>query len=387
MIAAYAKVLASDPGDAEAASAIAELYEQIDRPRLQDLAADETVPKEVRKRIYVRLASKSNTCANDITETSRTEVNIRGQRSYRYHMPPNKADLQKGLTCAREGLDLIEKAIALAPNDESAWSYKTSLLIQTARFAEMEQHADEKIAYAKQSDQAKSVFRKLSDEARERQRKADDDELLRNKGRRKLRRRNIRNFKNSQQRESGFVNPKSMAVKWNLRCTDLWHLRLTAKEVRKKSRSTRKSCSGKLFQQTHGEFTALLPSPLDIDGSATYSVDSEGVTYLISSTKIPPAALVSTDAMLVGAVFEITGAVCNFSLMAKSTCEVSLARRLNLNNYPGVQYNVEETRCENVFKGLVRVYATRERVYTIVIAGADENDPRASKFLTSMALK
>ncbi|MEP6788582.1 MAG: hypothetical protein ABJB40_09135 [Acidobacteriota bacterium] len=385
-IAAYEKVIAANAADSESASAIAGLYEQIDAEHLQETAANENLPKDVRKQIYIGLAGKLNTCANDITEQNRSEVTRRGQWSYAYHMPQNKSDLQKGQTCAREGIKLVDKALQLAPNDEPAWSYKASLLYQMARFAEMELHADEHAAYGKQAEQARSVFKKISGEARERQRTADEDEL-KSEGRPKSAEEQYPEFANfaatgKRIREARIDGSEvDSPVYW------LEAPMPNGDETTKEKPIVPIKLPWKTFTANQGEFTASLPSPLDIDGSATYTVRSEGVTYLISSTKIPPAARVSTDALLVGAVFEITGAVCTLLSLAKATCEVRLARKLTQNSYPGVQYNAEKTQCENVSRGLIRVYATKERLYTIIIAGAAENDPRVTKFLTSIVFK
>lgn len=385
-INAYEQVLVQDPGDSESSAAIAEIYEQIDPEHLEETAAKESMNKEVRKRIYVRLASRSNTCALDITEQNRSEVTAKGQRSYVYHMPKNKSDLEKGRTCALRGIKDIEKAVELVPSDESAWSYKASLLFQMARFAEMAQHTDEKAAYGKQAEQARSVFKKISDEVREKQRKADEDEI-RNEGRPVTAEEEYPLFLNFKETGKRIREPKIDGSEVDSPLFRLVAPMSDGEGSTKEKPDIPKALPWKKFTTNQGEFTASLPSPVEMTGSATYTVNSEGITYLISSTKIPPAAPVSTDAMMAGAVFETTGAVCTFLSFEKATCEVGFSRKLTLNTYVGVQYNAKKTQCESVLSGLIRVYATKERLYTIIIAGAGENDPRVAKFLMSMVLK
>lgn len=383
-IAAYEKVLARNPGDAEAANTIADIYEQIDPEHLQETAANETLTKDVRTRIYVRLAGKSNSCVLDITETNRTEVNSKGQRSFRYHMPRNKADLQKGLTCAREGTKFIEKAIALAPDDETSWSYKAALLIQLARLAEMEQRADEQAAYTKQGEQARSVFRKLSDAARDRQRKADEDEQ-KIEVRRKTAEEEYPELVNFAATGKRVREPKIDGSEVEPPLARLVAPIYDGDGGAKEKPIIRVKLPWKTFTPKGGAFTALMPSPVEIAGSESYTVESEDIRFFISSTKIPTDAPVNPDKMLVTAAFAASDAVCIFSLMAKSTCEVSFVRKLTLDNDPGAQYSIAETKCGKVFPGLLRVYATKNRIYSVIVTGANEDDPRVSRFLNSFS--
>src|SRR5688500_16217892 len=138
-IDAYLKVLAADPADDEAAMVIVNLYEQVDGGKLLEIAANDTLPKGVRAAIYIKFAARSNTCANDITYENKTEVTQGNSRVFRFHMPKDPNDLIKAKRCATEGMNFADKAVALAPNSESAWSYKASLSIQMSRLAQMQQ--------------------------------------------------------------------------------------------------------------------------------------------------------------------------------------------------------------------------------------------------------
>jgi hypothetical protein len=102
---------------------------------------------------------------------------------------------------------------------------------------------------------------------------------------------------------------------------------------------------------------------------------------------IPPAAPVGMEPMMAGMAWGIADTVCNFSLMAKATCEVGFDRKFLLGLYPGMQYKVKETDCSKAYPGLIRVYATPKHLYAIVVTGADEHDPRVTKFLNSITLK
>ena len=56
----------------------------------------------------------------------------------------------------------IENAIKLVPNSEPAWSYKTNLLIEAVRLAEMDGKTDQKPQLEKQREEAQKRTTELS---------------------------------------------------------------------------------------------------------------------------------------------------------------------------------------------------------------------------------
>jgi hypothetical protein len=62
--------------------------------------------------------------------------------------------------CVTRGLEEIEKAINLDSNSEAAWSYKTNLLIEARKLAEM----DGKTADMAQLDKQREAAQKRTDE-------------------------------------------------------------------------------------------------------------------------------------------------------------------------------------------------------------------------------
>ena len=64
--------------------------------------------------------------------------------------------------------DLDENAIKFAPDNESAWSYKTNLLLEAAKLAEMDGKPDQKAQYTKESEVALKRTTELSAAAQKR---------------------------------------------------------------------------------------------------------------------------------------------------------------------------------------------------------------------------
>ena len=74
--------------------------------------------------------------------------------------------------CLTRGLEEIENAIKLDPNSESAWSYKTNLLLEASKLAEMEGKMDQKA----QLDQQEKAAQKRTDELSKANQKKKEEE-------------------------------------------------------------------------------------------------------------------------------------------------------------------------------------------------------------------
>ena len=58
-------------------------------------------------------------------------------------------------------------------DNPSAWSYKTNLLREMAKFAQMENKPDEKAKYDKEADEAEAIQKRLNEEAKRRKEEED----------------------------------------------------------------------------------------------------------------------------------------------------------------------------------------------------------------------
>jgi tetratricopeptide (TPR) repeat protein len=169
-IQAYQKILERDPKNEEAYKAIAYLYgatKQDDKLRswILSRANDPSADPVKRSEAYTILASKDWDCSYKITElpTNHTTSLEAGNRAkITYKKPAQQKDFDTAQACVKRGLEEVENAIKLDPNSESAWSYKTNLLIEAARLAEMDGKADQKAQLEKQREEAQKRTSELS---------------------------------------------------------------------------------------------------------------------------------------------------------------------------------------------------------------------------------
>jgi len=170
-IQAYQKILEKDPKNEEAFKAIAYLYGAIKdddklRAWLSARANDASVEAEKRAEAYTILASKDWDCSFKITELPSNKVTTisTGNRAIvSYKKPPQQKDFDTAQACVKRGLEGIENAIKLDPNNESAWSYKTNLLIEASKLAEMDGKLDQKAQLDKQREEAQKRTSALSE--------------------------------------------------------------------------------------------------------------------------------------------------------------------------------------------------------------------------------
>jgi tetratricopeptide (TPR) repeat protein len=169
-IQAYQKILEKNPKSDEAYKAIAYLYGALKdddklRSWIASRATDSSAAPEKRAEAYVVLASKDWDCSFKITElpTNHTTALEAGNRAkITYKKPAQQKDFDTAQACVKRGLEEVENAIKLDPNNESAWSYKTNLLIEASRLAEMDGKADQKAQLDKQREEAQKRTTELS---------------------------------------------------------------------------------------------------------------------------------------------------------------------------------------------------------------------------------
>lgn len=180
-IQAYQQILQKDPKNEEAYKAIAYLYGAVkDEDKLRSWIAsranDSSVAPEKRAEAYVVLASKDWDCSFKITElpaNKTTTLNEGNRASVAYKKPTDQKEFDAAQSCVKRGLEEIENAIKLDPNSESAWSYKTNLLLEAKKLAEMDGKTDQAAELDKQRDVAQKRTMALS-EANQKKKEAED---------------------------------------------------------------------------------------------------------------------------------------------------------------------------------------------------------------------
>lgn len=168
-IAAYKKILETDPRNEEAYKAIAFLYERLKddtqlRQWITARATSDQIEPEKRAEAYVVLASKDWNCSFQITDlpTNKTTTVENNKATVTYKKPKEQKDFDNAQQCVKRGLEEIENAIKYDPNSESAWSYKTNLLLEAAKLAEMDGKMDQKAQWDKQRETAQKRTEALS---------------------------------------------------------------------------------------------------------------------------------------------------------------------------------------------------------------------------------
>jgi tetratricopeptide (TPR) repeat protein len=170
-IEAYQQILAKNPQDDEAYKAIAYLYGAIKEDDkltqwISARAASETTEPEKRSEAYVVLASKHWDCSFKITElpTNKTTTidPASNKATVSYKKPKDQKEFDQAQMCVKQGLVEAENAIKFDPNNESAWSYKTNLLLEASKLAEMDGQTEQKAQYQKDYEAALKRTTELS---------------------------------------------------------------------------------------------------------------------------------------------------------------------------------------------------------------------------------
>src|SRR5690349_9565877 len=176
-IDAYQKLLAKNPQDEEAYKAIAYLYGAIKeddklRQWISSRAANESTEPTKRAEAYVVLASKDWDCSFKITELPTNKITTvdpsNNKATISYKKPKDQKEFDQAQMCVKQGLSEAENAIKFDPNNESAWSYKTNLLLEASKLAEMDGKADQKAQFQKEYEVALKRTTELSAAAEKR---------------------------------------------------------------------------------------------------------------------------------------------------------------------------------------------------------------------------
>jgi hypothetical protein len=124
-------------------SSLLHLYDQLGEEELkQELLSRGADPNRTpgeRADAFVLLAAKAWDCSFKITSSqANKDVTLIAQAK----------------VCATDGLRFSNRALTLDPKSETAWSYKTNLLLEASKIAGLEGDASEKISYLKQYEES-----------------------------------------------------------------------------------------------------------------------------------------------------------------------------------------------------------------------------------------
>jgi len=90
-----------------------------------------------------------------------------------YQKPQAPKDFEMIQRCVTRGLEEAETAIKFDSNNESAWAYKTNLLIEAAKIAKMNNDANNAVQYERQAEVAQQRATALANERRKKEEAAE----------------------------------------------------------------------------------------------------------------------------------------------------------------------------------------------------------------------
>ncbi len=168
-IIAYQRLVNRSLVDEESYKAVAYLLtaineDQLFREWVLQRAGNVALANDKRSEAYVVLASKDWNCSFKITELPGNKVTELDEKKLQvtYKMPRAREEFELAKECANRGLELANTAISLAPEDVSAWSYKTNLILELAKLAEMSGEVKQKAELYRQYEEALKETTRLS---------------------------------------------------------------------------------------------------------------------------------------------------------------------------------------------------------------------------------
>jgi len=168
-IIAYQRILERSLVDEESYKAVAYLYsalkeEQLLREWLLQRAGNVAIANDKRAEAYIILASKDWDCSFKITELPGVKVTVVEGNKQRvtYKMPKARGEFERAKECASRALELANMAVTLTPESESAWAYKTNIILELAKLAEMSGEVQQKSELYRQYEEALKETTRLS---------------------------------------------------------------------------------------------------------------------------------------------------------------------------------------------------------------------------------
>lgn len=168
-ITAYQRILDRSPDDDESYKAVAYLYSAIKEDELLrewifQRAGNVSIANDKRAEAYIVLASKDWDCSFKITELPNNKVTtVSGNKAkVSYKMPKDRVEFEQAGECANRALGMADMAIALTPESESAWVYKTNILLELAKLAEMSGEVEHQRELQRQYKEALNETTRLS---------------------------------------------------------------------------------------------------------------------------------------------------------------------------------------------------------------------------------
>ena len=341
-------------------------------------ATDTKRAKQDRKEAYVVLAGKSWDCSHQVTSAKN---------------PPDKAATEKAQNCTNEGLRYVNEALALDPDDESAWNYKSNLLHEAATLAGRRNDQAQKAIYDKQYNEAvkQAVLKtqaKREKEAAQGEETTANDSFTTEEAQESIKDLTELHLENS------FDKVASELLTMPFDLVPLIAPRPIEGNVSDKSPTPaptpQRQYDWKSFT-ANDDLTMDLPENVQQSTGRSYSAASDGVTYELVSVPRPAE--------------QTQPQVVNGILNTLARTRANGISRLWLGQGLGNRYELKFIRSEDVGgaqrkifaysliscgerkEGVMVIQASRAHYYLVDINGAGESDPRVQRVLTSIKVK
>jgi TonB family protein len=167
-VEAYRQMLAKNSRNEDAFNTIINLYRQMNNPdkareATLERAADGSLPPQRRSALYGQLMKDDWLCAYKVTEhNDNKETAQQGEKAtVTYKMPADSNEFYRARQCVQRGLEVVEQAIVLSPQNPQPFTFKANLLRESAKLAEMEGDASQKESFDNQSKDALAESQRL----------------------------------------------------------------------------------------------------------------------------------------------------------------------------------------------------------------------------------
>ena len=352
-------------------------------------ASDQSRTPEERAEAYVVLASKSWDCSYRITSIHQAQAG-------KPVGPVPKPDIEKAKACVAEGMAHANQAITLDPENEAAWSYKTNLLSEGSKLAEIEGNQTQKASYDNQYNEALKHTEQLSAKYQAEREKEAAKEAEEQKKKESFTPEQEAEFSKELvefKAENSLDEVVSELFPMQMELTSLV-APVANSEAKSEPTPTTRSQSSALLQEKRNWKAFAPDEDLTVDlpdnvGPTTggYSAASDGVVYSIMSMARPPSQ--SADDILNTLARTYMGFLRRGWLSGglANRFELKLLRKEGASPNPRKVYAYKLTSCTEKKDGVLMVQASQRHYYTIDVRGAVETDPRVQRFLGSLKVK
>jgi tetratricopeptide (TPR) repeat protein len=361
-------------------------------------------PKQ-RASSYTALAAENHGCANDISDVAPVKSTVRrgGREVYVFRKPQRAADFEKLKRCAAKGSELIDKAIALDPESDSAWSYRASLISQLSRVAEMEGKTEEKAALIKEYEAARAKFIEFSDKKVKEQARIDKERLSKEPEDRDLAsadltEEQVKEFtaelKSYRYELTLAETVESVDIPFNL--IELISPEIDPTDKPARADNENQKTAWRTFSPA-GVFSADLPSNAGVSStgdarnySRFYTASGDGLNFWIMET----ARLREFPENLHDAALNVLAVTIMKYLAGRYVAdgrwndrfESELTKKIMLSDRSARFYAYRLVSCQEKKEGVMIFVFGKKHTYAIDISGAGESDARVQRFLKSLRL-